>query len=120
MKFVEKKCPNCGANIHFKVGEHDVHCEKCRRDFAVEYDADVDLKNALNDISAESIKLAGEMAGHINENMKIFRVIFFVVFGLIITVFIVMLIMGIVTSSQIRSEYDDQWERANSRTMLIQ
>lgn len=38
MKIVEKKCPNCGANLDFKVGERDVTCGHCRRKYAVEYD----------------------------------------------------------------------------------
>ena len=41
MKIIEKKCPNCGANLEYKVGERDVHCKKCRRDFAVEYDENI-------------------------------------------------------------------------------
>lgn len=38
MKLVEKKCPNCGANLDFKVGERDVTCAHCRRKYAVQYD----------------------------------------------------------------------------------
>ena len=40
MKIFEKKCPNCSANLEFKVGERDVKCPNCRRTFAVEYDQD--------------------------------------------------------------------------------
>lgn len=38
MKIIEKKCPNCNANLDFKVGERDVECKSCRRKFAIEYD----------------------------------------------------------------------------------
>ncbi len=40
MKIIEKKCPNCGANLKFKAGEHNAHCESCRRDFVIEYEVD--------------------------------------------------------------------------------
>jgi hydrogenase maturation factor len=38
MKIVEKKCPNCGANLDFNVGKRDVVCGHCRRKYAVQYD----------------------------------------------------------------------------------
>lgn len=120
MKIIEKKCPNCGANIKFKVGEHDARCEKCRREFAIEYDEDVDLKHAIGEISAESIRLANSMAGHINENMKIFRIVFFVIFGIAIAVFVGILIMGVISSSRIRAEYNEQWNRVKSQSMIVQ
>jgi len=40
MKIVEKKCPNCHANLEFDVGEQNVKCPSCRRAFAIEYDKD--------------------------------------------------------------------------------
>ena len=40
MKIFEKKCPNCNANLEFKVGERDTVCPHCRRTYAVEYDQD--------------------------------------------------------------------------------
>ncbi len=40
MKITEKKCPNCGANLKFKAGEHNAHCDSCRRDFVIEYEVD--------------------------------------------------------------------------------
>ena len=60
MKFVEKKCPNCGANLKFKAGERNATCESCRREFVVEYGADdiIDnLKEAADKIKAESVNL---------------------------------------------------------------
>jgi len=63
MKIIEKKCPNCGGNLDFKVGERDVRCESCRRKFAIEYDTNLaDLtekaKDALNaaDISLRPVR----------------------------------------------------------------
>lgn len=62
MKIVEKKCPNCGANLDFKVGERDVTCAHCRRKYAVEYDGvdfsklSEDAVKALKDIDINLIK----------------------------------------------------------------
>ena len=55
MKIIEKKCPNCGGNLDFKVGERDVKCESCRRKFAVEYDADL---NDLSEKAMDALKAA--------------------------------------------------------------
>ena len=59
MKIIEKKCPNCGGNLDFKVGERDVKCESCRRKFAVEYDADIsDLsEKAMDALKAADVSL---------------------------------------------------------------
>ena len=45
MKIIEKKCPNCGANLDFEVGERNVQCGSCRRKFAIEYDHEKDLNH---------------------------------------------------------------------------
>jgi len=62
MKIIEKKCPNCGANLNFKVGERDIACDHCRRKFAVQYDGtdfsklDKEMIDSLLDSSVELIK----------------------------------------------------------------
>ena len=60
MKIIEKKCPNCGANLDFKVGERDITCKSCRRKFAVQYDG-VDFsqlsEQALNALKDADINL---------------------------------------------------------------
>ena len=38
MKIIAKECPKCGANLNFKVGDKEVRCGSCRRDFVIEYD----------------------------------------------------------------------------------
>ena len=60
MKFIEKKCPNCGANLKFEAGERNATCESCRRGFVIEYDAEDiagDIKEAANKIKADSVNL---------------------------------------------------------------
>ena len=61
MKIIEKKCPNCGANLDFKVGERDIACQSCRRKFAIEYNHDEDLsqlkQSAIDALSARDFSL---------------------------------------------------------------
>ena len=99
MKIVSKECPKCGANLKFNVGSN--------------YE---DAKAAINELGAEGAKLVSGMAGHINENMKMFKIIFFVVFGITIAAFIAIFIFGIVNSINIRNEFNQEWNRANSST----
>jgi uncharacterized protein YbaR (Trm112 family) len=48
------KCPNCGANLDFKVGERDIVCKSCRRKFAIEYGVD-DLSK-LSEKATEALR----------------------------------------------------------------
>ena len=79
MKIIEKKCPNCGANLKFKVGEHDVHCEKCRRDFAIEYDE----KNIDPEVLIKAKDIQLKMLGDFEKNRKFAKI-----FITIVTIFI--------------------------------
>ena len=40
MRLVEKKCPNCGANLSFGENEKSCKCEYCKREFEIERDTD--------------------------------------------------------------------------------
>ena len=51
MKIIAKECPKCGANLNFKVGDKEVHCNSCRRDFVIEYD------HSKHDLTPEDFKL---------------------------------------------------------------
>lgn len=53
MRIIEKKCPNCGANLDFNVGERNVSCASCRRKFAIMYDHGEDI----NKLRAEDFDL---------------------------------------------------------------
>ena len=56
MKIIEKKCPNCGANLEFDVGEKNVRCSSCRRLFAIEYDKEK-FQGSDNDLQSKDIRL---------------------------------------------------------------
>jgi uncharacterized Zn finger protein (UPF0148 family) len=38
MKLIEKKCPNCGANINFNLNDKEVKCSYCDTVFTIERD----------------------------------------------------------------------------------
>ena len=107
MKIVEKKCPNCGANLDFKVGERDVTCAHCRRKYAVEYDGvdfsklSEDAVNALKDIDINLIKPFA----------KFFKVYAGIIFGIaivgIIFVFTI-LIFSFKSERQMDEEYQQR------------
>lgn len=38
MRLIEKKCPNCGAELHFDEKARSCKCEYCKREFEIERD----------------------------------------------------------------------------------
>ena len=56
MKIIEKKCPNCGANLEFDVGEKNVKCSSCRKMLAIEYDKDK-FTSSDDNLESKDIKL---------------------------------------------------------------
>ena len=107
MKIVEKKCPNCGANLDFKVGERDVTCAHCRRKYAVEYDGvdfsklSEDAVKALKDIDINLIKPFS----------KFFKVYAGIIFGVAIVGIIIafaILIFGFRSGRQMQEEYQQK------------
>ena len=48
MRLIEKKCPNCGANLEFDENAKSCHCTYCKRSFEIERDLnDVDKFNLI-------------------------------------------------------------------------
>ncbi len=122
MKFIEKKCPNCGANLKFKLGDRDARCESCRREFIIENDAD-DIAGDLKDAAA---KLKDQI-GNINlvPATKLFGTVFAIhsivimVISAVVMIFIILGIINAVNSFNSiherreaeQSEFRDQEER---------
>ena len=116
MNIVEKKCPNCNANLEFKVGEKDVKCPHCRRDFAIEYDHEIDPEIQMK---AKDITL--KIMNDFERNRKISKVsfVFFVVVFIAIFSFVTfMIVRGFIEteqrhneSSQRRAEMEQEWEQ---------
>ena len=111
MKIIEKKCPNCGANLKFQSGERNARCESCRREFVVEYDTEDligNLKDAAKQLQAESINLvpAAKVFGTV-------VAIHSIVVMLISAVILVAVIFGIINAV---SSFNRINERANKQT----
>lgn len=76
MKIVEKKCPNCHANLEFNAGESNVKCKNCRREYMIEYDRDfIDPEVQLK---AKDIQL--KLLDDFEKTRRFSRGVFFVVF----------------------------------------
>ncbi len=113
MNIVEKKCPNCNANLEFKVGEKDVKCPHCRRAFAIEYDHEIDPEIQMK---AKDITL--KIMNDFEKNRKISKVFF----GFIVVVFIAifsfatfMIVRGFIETDQRRDEFHQRQEQNQNR-----
>ena len=42
MKLIEKKCPNCGANLKFDKDDTEVTCKYCETSYEIQRDASLD------------------------------------------------------------------------------
>ncbi len=107
MKIIEKKCPNCHANLEFKVGERDVKCASCRRMFAIEYDRDVSDPDV--EFMARDIQL------QIMEDYKSSRKFakFFIPFVAIVMVAII--IFAVVSAIHQKQEMDQRRQESEAR-----
>lgn len=103
MKILEKKCPNCGANLDFKVGERDVVCKSCRRKYAVEYGVD-DLSQ-LGEKAMEALKAADISLRPVHRFIVIFIAIFIGI-SVLITVF------SIIQMNNARNTFNEKVEQS--------
>ncbi len=105
MKIVEKKCPNCHANLEFKVGESDIRCPNCRREYAVEYDKDFvdpEVQIKAKDIQ---LKVLDDIAKARVFN-RVFFVVVFIFTAVIICISIVMAVRGYEDYRQTKEEME--------------
>lgn len=106
MKIVEKKCPNCGASLDFKVGERDIVCDHCRRKFAVKYDG-VDFAK----LSADEVKSLKDANIDLKPLRNIFitaAIVFVVISALSITLFVGIFVF---IASKVKSAADEQFQQ---------
>lgn len=106
MKIVEKKCPNCGASLDFKVGERDIVCNHCRRKFAVKYDG-VDFAK----LSADEVNSLKDINIDLKPLRNIFitaAIIFVIVSALSITLFVGIFVF---IASKVKSAADEQFQQ---------
>jgi len=100
MKIIEKKCPNCHANLEFDVGEQNVECPSCRRKYAIEYDRDhidPEMELKMKDVQ---LKLLTDVHEGFERGRKLSSVIIvvFVVMFVAITAFFVFIGVKIFSS----------------------
>lgn len=106
MKIVEKKCPNCGASLDFKVGERDIVCDHCRRKFAVKYDG-VDFAK----LSADEVKSLKDANIDLKPLRNIFitaAIVFVIISALSITLFVGIFVF---IASKVKSAADEQFQQ---------
>lgn len=113
MKIVEKKCPNCHANLEFDVGEANVKCPSCRRAYAIEYDKDfVDPEVQLK---AKDIQL--KLLDNFDKSLKFGKVIMAAVF----VVTFVIIAFSVIFAIQINKDFrDSRKEFETTRDKIIE
>ena len=115
MKIIEKKCPNCGGNLDFKVGERDVKCANCRRKFAVEY-GDTDFSQ-LTAKAAEALKAADINLRPVRKIMVGMIVGFFIIVAIAVTFSIIAMVNSRNDFNRRAEESRQEFER-KSQEML--
>ena len=105
MKLIEKKCPNCGANLEFDDDAKSCKCQYCKQSFFIEKDLnDVDKFNLIYD--------------KIN---KPFKLIFLVPFVAFITI-LVIIIIGFNRTTKIDNNFNKDSDKElieNQKEKLI-
>ena len=83
MKLIQKKCPNCGADLEFDKSEKEVVCKYCNAKFSVEKDANDLVQEIFNPEDFARRQKAVAKAG------KVITIIAGIIFILIFIMFIV-------------------------------
>lgn len=99
MKLIEKKCPNCGANLEFNDNDKSCKCSYCKRSFEIERDmtkSDITEQFDLKPLDKAFSVLA----------FVIFLFIFTVAACLIVVIFHIIFSSPKSNSSQGSKEYD--------------
>lgn len=78
MRIVEKKCPNCGANLSFESDAKEAKCNYCSQEYIIEQDKNVSEKN---ETSPDDFKLE-------KKAIKAFNFVRFFIFFIVILAFI--------------------------------
>jgi len=82
MKLIEKKCPNCGANLKFENNSKEVTCNYCNATFII----DRENSKMHDEFSSEFINLQRKNVKRISNVVFIFS---FVIFFIVILIFLI-------------------------------
>ena len=78
MKLIEKKCPNCGANLKFDKDDTEVTCKYCNASYEIQRDPNInDLMNNVFD--QNDFILHRKMVKNLSKGIIIFTCIVFVI-----------------------------------------
>ena len=56
MKLIEKKCPNCGANLEFSETDKSCKCEYCHRAFEIERDEKINVSDIAEQFNLSELE----------------------------------------------------------------
>ena len=89
MKLIEKKCPNCGADLEFGENDKSCKCKYCHRSFEIERDAKIDVSDLaeqfnLNELKGPAKAITTAFFGSYIASSIIGIIIFIAVFGIMI------------------------------------
>lgn len=90
MKLVEKKCPNCGANLVFDKSDNEITCKYCKTSYEIEREKNLEemLDTAFS--SADYI-LHKKMINKFSKGVFIISSIIFIV----IFIFFIIMFFGV-------------------------
>lgn len=84
MRLIEKKCPNCGANLSFDENDKSCKCDYCKRAFEIQRDTD----------SLDKINLIySNISNSVGKGFKFMSIIYFFIF------FVVAITLSIISFS---------------------
>ena len=77
MKLIEKKCPNCGADLEFDKDDTEITCKYCHTCYEIQRDGDLDdlVKNVFD---ANDFILHRKMVQNFSKGIMIFTMIVFI------------------------------------------
>lgn len=111
MKIIEKKCPNCNANLDFKVGERDVVCNSCRRKYAVEYD-----HANFESLSQDAVEKLNELSVQLMPAHKIVSTMSVVIFAIVFVTIAISMIMFAINFTKTSNSINEAID--NSRSVI--
>ena len=88
MKLIEKKCPNCGANLKFDKDDTEITCKYCETSFEIQRETNLnDLVNSVFD--ANDFILHKKMIKNFGRGIFIFAgIVFIFIFVMFIITFL--------------------------------
>lgn len=81
MKIIEKKCPNCGAQLSFDSDDTEARCNYCGQEFIIEKDIKDTTKKMSEEMIAKSFKLHKKVFKAVGTVQIVATVIFLVIFA---------------------------------------